>query len=145
MSSSGLKTINFQNMTKDNKHQKLSDSTDTAIAYSTCYAQFFRYEWQEYASHDYDGELIAPLYPNPKLELRTYDLLKETEKGYWIGYKGFPFKKWIPKKSKRRYAYPTKEEALKNFITRTKRRVNILQRQIECCKISISLAERTVI
>ena len=132
-------------MTNDNKQQKLSDSTDTAIAYSTCYAQFFRYEWQEYASHDYDGELIAPLYPNPKLELRTYDLLKETEKGYWIGYKGFPFKKWIPKKSKRRYAYPTKEEALKNFITRTKRRVNILQRQIECCKISISLAERTVI
>ena len=37
MSSSGLKTINFQNMTKDNKQQELSDSTDTAIAYSTCY------------------------------------------------------------------------------------------------------------
>ncbi|HNV63444.1 MAG TPA: hypothetical protein PKN54_10950, partial [Candidatus Cloacimonas acidaminovorans] len=39
MSSSGLKTINFQIMTKDNKEQNLSDSTDTAIAYSTCYAQ----------------------------------------------------------------------------------------------------------
>ena len=25
-------------MTKDNKQQKLSDSTDTVIAYSTCYA-----------------------------------------------------------------------------------------------------------
>ncbi len=25
-------------MTKDNKQQKLSDSTDTAIDYSTCYA-----------------------------------------------------------------------------------------------------------
>jgi len=41
MSSSGLKTINFQIMTNDNKQQKLSDSTDTAIAYSTCYAQVF--------------------------------------------------------------------------------------------------------
>lgn len=39
MSSSGLITQNFQNMTKDNKQQKLSDSTETAIAYSTCYAQ----------------------------------------------------------------------------------------------------------
>ena len=39
MSSSGLKTTNFQNMTNDNKQQKLSDSTDTAIAYSTCYVQ----------------------------------------------------------------------------------------------------------
>ena len=132
-------------MTKDNKQQKLSDSTDTAIAYSTCYAQFFRYEWQEYASHDYDGELISPLFPNPTLELRTYDLIKETEKGYWIGYKGFSFKKWIPKKSKKRYAYPTKEEALQNFIARTKRRVDILKRQIDCCKIAISLAERKVV
>lgn len=132
-------------MTTQIKGQKLSDSKDTAIAHNTGYTQFFRYEWQEYAYHDYDGELIPSPYPNPTLELRAYDLLKETEKGYWIGYKGFSFKKWIPKKSKRRYAYPTKEEALKNFITRTKRRVNILQRQIECCKISISLAERTVI
>ena len=38
MSSSGLKTQNFQIMTNDNKQQKLSDSTDTAIAYSTCCA-----------------------------------------------------------------------------------------------------------
>jgi hypothetical protein len=38
MSSSGLITQNFQIMTKYNKQQKLSDSTDTAIAYSTCYA-----------------------------------------------------------------------------------------------------------
>jgi len=37
MSSSGLKILNFQFMTKDNKQQKLSDSTDTAITYSTCY------------------------------------------------------------------------------------------------------------
>lgn len=36
MSSSGLKMTNFQNMTNDNKQQKPSDSTDTAIAYSTC-------------------------------------------------------------------------------------------------------------
>ena len=34
-------------MTKDNKQQKLSDSTDTAIAYSTCYAQpFFTRIWE---------------------------------------------------------------------------------------------------
>jgi DNA modification methylase len=48
MSSSGLKTINFKNMTNDNKEQKLSDSTDTAIAYSTCYPQFFHDDIQIY-------------------------------------------------------------------------------------------------
>jgi hypothetical protein len=41
MSSSGLRTINFQNMTNDNKQQKLSDSTKPAIAYSTCYVSGF--------------------------------------------------------------------------------------------------------
>lgn len=40
MSSSGLKTINFQVMKNNNKQQKLSDNTDTAIAYSTCYRQY---------------------------------------------------------------------------------------------------------
>lgn len=115
------------------------------IRYNTCYAQFFRYEWQEYAEHDYDGELVAPRFPNPKLELRKYDLIKETPKGYWIGYKGFSFKKWIPKNSRKRYAYPTKEEALKNFILRTKKRVKILKRQIDCCNIAIGLAERTAL
>ena len=41
MSSSGLITQNFQFMTKDNKQQKLSDSTEPAIAYSTCYVSGF--------------------------------------------------------------------------------------------------------
>jgi len=41
MSSSELKTTNFQNMTNDNKQQKLSDSTEPAIAYSTCYVSGF--------------------------------------------------------------------------------------------------------
>ena len=36
MSSSGLKTTNFQIMTNDNKQQKLSDRINPAIAYSTC-------------------------------------------------------------------------------------------------------------
>jgi len=39
MSSSGLITQKFQNMTKDNKQHEHSNSTNTAIAYSTCYVQ----------------------------------------------------------------------------------------------------------
>lgn len=107
-------------------------------------AQFFRYEWQEYAEHDYDGELCSPKFPNPKLELRTYNLIKETEKGFWIGDKCSGYKKWIPKISKKRFAYPTKEEAIKNFIARTKRRVKILQWQIDCCNIALRFAESAI-
>ena len=132
-------------MTKENKEQELSESTEPVIAYSTCPVQFFRYEWQEYAEHDYDGELVVPRFPNIKLELRKYDLIKETSKGYWIGYEEVSFKKWIPKISKKRYAYPTKEEALRNFILRTEKRIKILQREVACCNTAISLAKKVVL
>jgi hypothetical protein len=41
-------------------------------------------------------------------------------------------------------AYPTKQEAMKNFITRTKRRIEILQWQNDCCNIALGIAESTV-
>jgi hypothetical protein len=135
----------YQKQMNMEKERGITITHETAIGFIPCYAQFFRYEWQEYAEHDYDGELCAPSLPNPKLELITYDLIKETEKGYWIGYKNFSsWKKWIPKTSKKRFAYPTKQEAMKNFITRTKRRIKLLKWQIDCCNIALGFAERTV-
>ncbi len=103
--------------------------------------QFFRYEWQEYATTDRNGELCAQSFSNPKLELRIYCLIRETPKGYWIGYSKDPssWKKWIPKTSS--FAYPTKDAAMKNFTERTTRRVKILRRQVECCNIALKLAE----
>ena len=109
--------------------------------------KFYRYEVVEYAEHDIDGELVSPAFPNPKLELRTYDFFKETPKGYWIGYYN-PFgvrlgnwQKWVSKTSKKRFAYPTEKEALINFIKRTERRVKFLDRQVWTCKISLNLAK----
>lgn len=133
--------LNYQIMTNLNINTEATITDETTIDYT----QFFRYEWKEYVGHDCGGELYDLSFPNPKLELRTYDLIKETEKGYWIGYKNFSsWKKWIPKISKRRFAYPTKQEAMKNFITRTKRRIKILKWQIDCCNIALGFAERTV-
>lgn len=39
--------------------------------------------------------------------------------------------KWIKKNAKNSFAYKTKEEALKNFYFRTKKRIRILKSQIE--------------
>ena len=58
----------------------------------------------------------------------TYVLHKETPKGYWIKLGGDPNHPslsgkplWISKTSVKRYAYPTKKEALFAFIKRKKR------------------------
>ena len=36
--------------------------------------KFYRYEIANYAEHDYDGELISPRFPHPKVELEYMDL-----------------------------------------------------------------------
>jgi hypothetical protein len=110
--------------------------------------KFYRYETVEYAVHGMDGELVSPLFPNPKLELRDFDLIKETPKGYWIGGKSFEhiiWKKWMSKTSKRRYACPTEKEALDNFILRTEKRIKILDRQLQSCKIGLNLAKNKLL
>ena len=85
-----------------------------------------------------------------KLTLNEFCLVKETPMGYWIvpnwisEYEKIHIKKyqkWIPKKSLSRYAYPTKEEALKHYVERTKKRKRILERQIQLCDNGLRIAE----
>lgn len=111
--------------------------------------KFYRYQIREYAVHDYDGELVASKEANPKVELEEFVMIRETAKGYWIAvdflYKDMKqLQKWVSKTSKRRYAYPTKEEAMQNFITRTKRRAQILQHQLDSCKIALAISDTII-
>lgn len=81
----------------------------------------------------------------PKLFERKFILRKETPAGYWIcqgrpsGYQSD--KRWIPKVSKKRYAYPTQIEALDNYIRRTTRRRGILLHQVDKCAAGIRIAK----
>ena len=102
---------------------------------------FYRYVAVQYASMGMDGEYVSPEFPNPTIELRKYDTLQQTPKGYWIGDKSFPLltRKWVSATSKKRFAYPTKEEALLNFVKRTEKRIKILKRQIEFSQATLSL------
>lgn len=103
--------------------------------------KFYRYEIVEYTTVGDDGDYHTSSFPNPNLNLYEYDLHKETPKGYWLNTGWFEgHHKWIPKESKRRYAYPTKQEALNNFIRRTNKRVKILTYQATSCRIGLSLA-----
>jgi len=75
---------------------------------------FYRYEWDNI---------------HKKIKLVKFEFIAETPAGYWIqehciesmfGPLRFESKRWIPKRSKKRFAYPTKEEAIKNFFMRRK-------------------------
>ena len=102
--------------------------------------QFYRYEAVVYAELGIE-EYGSSRYPNPSIVLYTYNLHKETPKGYWIGY-GYPnslqsHSTWVSKTAKKRYAYPSKEEAITNYIKRTERRVKILKSQLRISEIAL--------
>jgi hypothetical protein len=94
-----------------------------------------------------DGNYIpSKLPPRISLELKEFKLLRETPCGFWICTTGFFFtKKWVSKTSRRRYAFPTKEEALKNFQKRTEKRIRILTNQLDACKQGLYLAKQVKI
>ena len=84
-----------------------------------------------------------------ELQLDVYYMLRETPKGYWIvrdfmfswGAEGCEMsKKWIPKVSKKRFAYPTIEEAKENYIARTKKYVLILEDRLREAKKGLYVA-----
>jgi hypothetical protein len=70
----------------------------------------------------YAGELEPA-----KIRLVKFNILRTTPKGVWID---LGYEKWVSNDSKKRYAYPTKDEAFVNFIARTIRCVKILKAKL---------------
>lgn len=75
-----------------------------------------------------------------KIKLIEFESVKETKFGYWIIEKSlliyyerkqsFAKPAFVLKQSKKRYAYPTKEEALNSFKARNKKRITYLKRDL---------------
>lgn len=61
---------------------------------------------------------------NHYIRIFGYDVTEETNCGYWIS-SGWNAKKWkwVSKTSRRRFAYPTKEEAVESFFLRQQHRI----------------------
>lgn len=84
---------------------------------------------------------------------RTLDLMKfyavrETPCGYWIvdEYEydfelEFAKKRWVSKTGRKRFAYPTPEEALTSFIARKEKQVKILSAQLIGAKDALRLGK----
>lgn len=59
---------------------------------------------------------------------REYIILRNTPQGYWISRYGKD--KWVSNNARKRFAYPTREEAMVNFQKRKERYLKILNRQV---------------
>ena len=76
---------------------------------------------------------------------KTFKLVKETPCGYWIKripefYFTLNKNHWVSKTARKRYAYPTKKEALNSFIARKGRQLEILNWQIARVEQALNIA-----
>lgn len=89
---------------------------------------FYRYD-----SYLWNTDFLGNV--NIKIVLTTFDMIRETPKGYWID--DNIREKWVSKTAKKRYAYPSKEEAMKSFLARKKRQSITLKTQVKVAKASL--------
>lgn len=66
---------------------------------------------------------------NVHIRIKEYPVISETKTGVWILVYGE--KKWVSLETKKRFAYPTPDEAYENFIKRTQRCIKILKSQLK--------------
>lgn len=103
--------------------------------------KFYRYNTNLCASGDDD----YGFHVSCRVELVEYDMIKETPKGYWIGYNLFRDtwfdKHFVLKDSKKKYAYPDKETALESFIIRKQRQIERCESDIGYARDSLAIAE----
>ena len=103
----------------------------------------------------YNIENAGDEFPIPKIVEIVYHGVKETPKGWWImsdsgnvlrrNYKGEGvYKKWIPKESKSRFAYPTRVEAMFNLLKRTQRRRLYAMTRVKFCDEAIKLIKERI-
>jgi hypothetical protein len=108
--------------------------------------KFYHYHFVVYAPADYDDgySYRSSNIPNIGIWCREYCLERETQKGYWIvNAEGSVYhRKWVSKTARKRYAYPSRREAMDSFVARTKCRISILNRQAKECEYALLAAER---
>lgn len=90
----------------------------------------------------YDSRVISSsneLFADYKVFIREFSILNKTPKGVNIMVNGV--RKWVSLTAKKRFAYPTKKEALQSFVARKKMQIKILEVQLTSAKICLRQAK----
>lgn len=81
----------------------------------------------------YDGGSV-------EIHLQSFRVIKPTKCGYWISL-GCSYQKWVSATGRKRYAHPTKAEAIQSFRARKLRQINILSAQLFNARRALDVPE----
>ncbi len=71
--------------------------------------------------------------------LSEYNVVRKTRKGTWVSYAGI--EKFVLDVAEKKYAYPTKELALRSYIIRKKRQIQHASNTHDKATANLSMAE----
>ena len=109
--------------------------------------------WYRYVEHTEssgyfteDGDYYSTGPGKVVIQLREYKVLRHTPKGVWIEcFEVNRFdrpERFVRIEARKRYACPTREEALESFIARKKRQASIYSARLRTAKTAIKMAEK---
>jgi hypothetical protein len=104
---------------------------------------YYRYESRFYVSlSDDDYQSVNNLFGTScEVAFEEYEVFKKTAKGVWVQDKyGCGYKKFILNKAKKRFAYPTKKQALESFIKRKQSQLKHLERGLRDTNYALQIA-----
>lgn len=100
--------------------------------------KLFRYEDRVYSTCEISPSGSERYGTTPvRLECHEFEVIKETPCGFWIDW--IFSKKWVSKTSRKRFAYPTKEQAKASFRIRKERQIQIHQTIINRANEALAL------
>lgn len=92
------------------------------------------YRYEDRMSWSFDLE------PFVEVVERSYPVAKRTPCGVWLG-TGRGTKRFALNQARKRFAYPTVEEALTSFLARKRSQINIVEGQLKRARRALAIAE----
>lgn len=78
------------------------------------------------------------------VNLRQFEVVRETPKGVWLRlyeYSDMSPLRFVLRESRKRYACPTKEQAMESFLARKRKQMRILKQKLQHVEEAIQIAE----
>ncbi len=86
-----------------------------------------------------DYEYKTFVHTHTSVRFNEYHIIKKTEKGVWLD-----GKRWVSNTARKRFAYPTKKEALEAFIYRKEKYQRILNSKLKTTEQAIEEAKKQI-
>lgn len=85
-----------------------------------------------------DGDVYPGVKGDRKVQLRELQVIRATPKGVWL-YDRYGHERFVLRDATKRYACPTKEEAIVSFVARKKRQLGIYEARASDARTFVSL------